>query len=784
MEKLKLEIELLLPQVPDERDGCVARLQERLASVRGVTEAHIENGDGNGRLCIHYDPALLTLAAVKRLATEAGAELSTRYQHELIRVEGMDCSDCTLAIEHGLRRIDGVLTAAVNYAGGTLHVEYDTTKIKHSAIVERVQGLGYRVPKEGAAAFIEERRELLSALFSGLLLVVGWSSGRFFGVNPWLTTPVLLAAYFFGGWDIARHAWHSVRQGKFDTDLLMVLAALGAAALGEFADGALLLFLFSLGHALEEMALDRARDAVRKLGELAPKTALVKRDGQEVEVGVEQLLVDDVVIVRPGMRLPVDGVIASGESAVNQAPVTGESVPVDKGSGDKVFAGTVNGEGALEVKVTRLAKDNTLARVMQLVEEAQGQKTHTQQLTEKFTAWFVPSVLLADVGLMLVPLAFGVPFREAFLRAMTLLVAASPCALALGTPSAMLAGIAQAARHGLLIKGGAHLETLGKVETIAFDKTGTLTHGRPEVTDVVTTDDQRMNSEQLLATAAAVESRSGHPLAQAVVRAAQARSLTLPPAGELTSLTGRGVRSSVNGKDVLIGNLRLLAESGVQVPEAVRARIEGLQSEGKTTMVISIGNEVAGVLALADTPRANAAETIRQLKGLGVRQTLLLTGDNARIGEKIARDLGLDAVRAELMPEDKVTAIRELAAGQTVAMVGDGVNDAPALAAASVGIAMGGAGTDVALETADVALMGDDLGKLPFAVGLGRATRAVVFQNISISMGVIAFLVTTAIFGWVGIRLAIFFHEGSTLVVVANSLRLLTYRAPGPTLPA
>ncbi|MEW5976268.1 MAG: HAD-IC family P-type ATPase [Acidobacteriota bacterium] len=423
MEKLKLEIELLLPKIPDARDGCVARLQRQLAAIRGVTEAHIEGSNGKARLCIHYDPALLTLATVKRLATKAGAEVSNRYQHELIPVEGMDCSDCILAIEHGLRRMDGVLAATVNYAAGTLHVEYDTTKINRSTIVERVHGLGYRVPKEGAAAYVEKRRELLSALFSGLLLLVGWSSGRFFGVSPWVTTPVLLAAYVFGGWDIARHAWHSVRQGKFDTDLLMVLAALGAAALGEFADGALLLFLFSLGHALEEMALDRARDAVRKLGELAPKTALVKRDGKEVEVGVEQLLVDDVVIVRPGMRLPVDGVIASGESAVNQAPVTGESVPVDKGPGNKVFAGTVNGEGALEVKVTRLAKDNTLARVMQLVEEAQGQKTRTQQLTEKFTAWFVPSVLIADVGLMLVPLAFGVPFREAFLRAMTLLVA-------------------------------------------------------------------------------------------------------------------------------------------------------------------------------------------------------------------------------------------------------------------------------------------------------------------------------------------------------------------------
>ena len=502
--------------------------------------------------------------------------------------------------------------------------------------------------------------------------------------------------------------------------------------------------------------------------------ALVRRDGKEVELSVEQLTVDDTVIVRPGVRIPVDGAILSGASAVNQAPVTGESVPVEKAVGDKVFAGTVNGDGALEVKVTRLAKDNTLARVMQMVEEAQTQKTRTQQMTEKFTRWFVPAVLIAVVLMIVVPLLFGGAFRESFLRAMTLLVACSPCALALGTPSAMLAGIAQAARKGLLIKGGAHLETLGALTTIAFDKTGTLTHGQPEVTDVVTAANH--DADEFLATAAALESRSGHPLAQAVVRAANKRALTLPAAGELTSFTGRGIRSTVNGADVLIGNRKLFAEFSIALPDMLRAEMERLEADGKTTMIVAIGGTAAGVIALADTPRADAKTTLQRLKQLGIRQTLLLTGDNRRVGEKMASLLGLDAVRAELMPEDKVTAIRELAAGETVAMVGDGVNDAPALAAASVGIAMGGAGTDVALETADVALMGDELNKLPFAVGLGRATRRVVFQNLVISASVIAFLIITSILGVVGIGLAIVFHEGSTLVVVANSLRLLAYR--------
>jgi Cd2+/Zn2+-exporting ATPase len=775
VEKLTLDLELLLPEVADEQDQCVARLQERLKTARGVTEAHLEKTDGKAQLCLHYDAAQTTLAAIQRLATQTGAEISERYQHNLIRIEGMDCSDCTLAIEHGLKRMDGVLTATVNYAAQTARVEYDTEKLNRTAIEKRIRGMGYAVAKEGVAAFFAERRELIFALLAGAFVLAGWLAGRFFGASEWVTMPLYLAAYLFGGWDIARHAVHALLEKHFDTDLLMVLAALGAGALGEFFEGGLLLFLFSLGHALEEMALDRARDAVRKLGDLAPKTALVRRDGKEIELSVEQLNVDDTVIVRPGVRIPVDGAILSGTSAVNQAPVTGESVPVEKAPGDKVFAGTVNGDGALEVKVTRLAKDNTLARVMQMVEEAQTQKTRTQQMTEKFTRWFVPAVLIGVALMIVVPPLLGGTFRESFLRAMTLLVACSPCALALGTPSAMLAGIAQAARKGLLIKGGAHLETLGALTTIAFDKTGTLTHGQPEVTDVVTAEANR-NADEFLATAAAVESRSGHPLAQAVVRAANQRSLALPLAGELTSFTGRGIRSTVNGADVLIGNRKLFDEFSVTVPETLRAQMESLEADGKTTMIVGIGGAAACVIALADTPRADAKATLQRLKQLGIRQTLLLTGDNRRVGEKMASLLGLDAVRAELMPEDKVTAIRELAAGETVAMVGDGVNDAPALAAASVGIAMGGAGTDVALETADVALMGDELSKLPFAVGLGRATRRVVFQNLAISALVIAFLIVTSILGVVGIGLAIVFHEGSTLVVVANSLRLLAYR--------
>jgi Cd2+/Zn2+-exporting ATPase len=447
-----------------------------------------------------------------------------------------------------------------------------------------------------------------------------------------------------------------------------------------------------------------------------------------------------------------------------------------------VFAGTVNGEGALDVKVTRLAKDSTLSRVMKRVEEAQTQKSPTQQTVERFERVFVPAVLMAAALVIVVPPLFGAPLQVSFLRAMTLLVAASPCALALGTPASILAGVAQAARNGVLVKGGVHLENLGRLKAIAFDKTGTITQGRPEVTEVVklpTSNFQLQTDDALLALAAAVESRSGHPLAQAVVRAAQAKGLASPHVGDVESLTGRGLRSAVNGQIVLIGSLNLMEESKVAVPGEAKQQIESLQASGQTIMLVALGAQLAGVVALADTLRADAAPTMAALRKMGVGETVMLTGDNARVATAIAKQVGLTDFRADLMPEDKVTAIRHLVeAHGEVAMVGDGVNDAPALANATVGIAMGGAGTDVALETADVALMGDDLSKLPFAVGLGRATRAIIMQNLFMALGVIGLLIIASLTGWAAIGMAILFHEGSTLVVVLNALRLLGYQSP------
>lgn len=792
-ERVQLDIPVLLPEVEDERDQCVARLQEQLSRRKGISQVHVDRENGRAQLCIHYDADLVALFQVQRWAEQAGAQVTERYRHERVRITDMDCGDCARSLEHILGRQDGVLHVSVNYAAEKMWVEYDTAVLDHDAIVRRVQAIGYTVEEEAPKGWVRQNWQLVLSIASGLFLAAGFFGETFFGLPRPAAIGLYLLAYLAGGADATRHGFHAARNLRFDIDFLMIAAAIGAAILGQWAEGALLLFLFSLGHALEHYAMDRARHAIEALGEITPKAARVRRpstelgtgDGRETELPVEELLRGDVVIVRPGERVPIDGQVIAGQSAVDQSPITGESLPVEKGPGDGVFAGTVNGENTLEIEVTRLAKDTTLARVIQMVEEAQAQKSPTQQFTERFTRVFVPAVLAGVVLVIAVPPLIGLlPWQDAFLRGMTILVAASPCALAIATPSAVLSGIAQAARNGVLIKGGVHLENLGALKAIAFDKTGTITRGKPEVTDVVISDlaswtARRDAQSEVLRLAAAVESRSTHPLAQAIVRRAQAEGLdALPPAGEFESVTGRGVCAELNGRAVRIGNLKLFATAdGPSVPQDIVAQVERLEAEGKTTMVIHDGERFRGIIGLADQPRDEARPTLERLRRLGIQALIMLTGDNERVAAAIAGTIGLTEYKADLLPQEKVTAINELLDQYCqVAMVGDGVNDAPALATSTVGIAMGAGGADVALETADVALMADDLTRLPFAVGLSRQSRRIIRQNLVISLSVIALLIPAALFGLAGIGQAIIFHEGSTLVVVANSLRLLGYR--------
>lgn len=549
-EKLFLQLALVLTGVSDEKDACIARLTN-LLQAQGLEKVHVVQQEGKSALCLHYDPAQFNLTQVRSLTQAAGAQISARYQHELMRIDGMDCSTCATVIEHSLQRLDGVLEASVSYAAERMRLEYDIEKVSRKAIVQRLAALGYKgVDANHKAPWHVEYRELMVSAVAGVLLLSGWLLG--FRQDAQLGSVGLLgASILIGGYYAMRDAWQSIRERQLDIDVLMIVAAMGAAALGQWAEGALLLVLFSLGHALEHLAMDRARHAIEALADLAPKTALVMRNGAEIDIAVEELLRGDQVLVKPGQRIPADGMVTAGTSAVDQAAITGESMPVDKVAGTQVFAGTVNGEGLLTIDVTKLSKDSSLARMVQLVAQAQTEKSPTQCFVTRFEKVFVPLVLLGVAALVVVPPLLGMPFAESFYRAMTVLVAASPCALAIATPSAVLAGVARAARGGVLIKGGVHLENLHTLSVIAFDKTGTITTGKPSVTDVIAL----VGTEaDLLATAASVESRTAHPLAQAVVQAARLRKLDWPTASDVQSVTGKGMHALVSSSKVSIGN--------------------------------------------------------------------------------------------------------------------------------------------------------------------------------------------------------------------------------------
>jgi Cd2+/Zn2+-exporting ATPase len=771
---LELETPLLIPGLNSDQDLCLERLESALQNQRGIQHAHIEREKDPQVLCLHYNPNYTSIQDVHRIAERAGAKIAQRYRHEVIPIEGADCSDCVTVIEHSLKRIEGVLDVKASYTAQRVFVEFDNKATSRIAIEKHIRNLGYQVQQDGTRRWYVDNRALIFSLVGGVLLLLGWLGGRFPGFPPQASLGLILGAYILAGWDTAVHAWHTLKERTFDTDLLMIAAGLGAAILGEYIEGALLLFLFSLGHAIEERILDRTRNAIRALADLTPKTAIARRNGLQFEVPVDELELGDVVIVRSGIRLPADGIVLKGSSAVDQSPVTGESIPIDKASQDDVYAGSVNGAGSLEIKVTRLARDSTLARITQMVEAAQAGKSPSQQLTERFMRWFVPVVLIGDLLLIIIPPLFGVPFSDSFSRAMVLLVAVSPCALALSAPAAIMAGIAQAARNGVLVKGGLHLENLGQLRAMAFDKTGTITQGKLMVTDIISTDST--NEAELLALAASIESQSAHPIANAIVQEAEVRHLALPKISKAKSLTGIGMQAEFQGQTAWIGNLQTLEEDGLKVPKTVLEQEGTLTAQGKTTMAIRSGEDILGLISVADTIRPETKSTIEELRSLGIQKTVMLTGDNRQVATHIAHQIGMDDFRAQLMPEEKVTAIRSLVDQfRTVGMVGDGVNDAPALANATVGIALGGASTDVALETADVALMADDLSKLPFAVGLGRATRAVILQNLAIALGVILFLIAATVSGWAGFGIAVAIHEGSTLAVALNALRLLRY---------
>nr|WP_295866945.1 heavy metal translocating P-type ATPase [uncultured Chitinophaga sp.] len=644
--------------------------------------------------------------------------------------------------------------------------------------------------------------ELYFSLLCGATLAIAWILGRTLvaaGSMPeGALLPILIASYIFGGFYTAKEAIETISKGGFEIDFLMLVAAAGAAILGKWEEGALLLFLFSLGHSLEHYAMEKARKSITALADLAPKTALLKTGSGTKEVDTAELKAGDIIVVRPNTKISADGIVVAGNSSVDQAPITGESVPVDKSPVDdpssalqqvkqlnaryKVFSGSINGNGSLEIMVSQPASDSTISRLVKMVNEAQSQKSPTQQFTDRFQRIFVPAVLILVLLLCFAFLVLDEPFSASFYRAMSVLVAASPCALAISTPSAVLSGVARAARMGVLIKGGRPLEDLGNLTAVAFDKTGTLTEGKPKLTNVVPVNGH--SETDLLQAAVAVEALSDHPLAKAIVRDGKARlgDTAVPEAQQLEAVLGKGIKATWQGAPVYIGNLALFESLDQHRPSAeLTTQVQELERGGHTTMVVRKGTVYAGIIAVMDTPRPEAAEVLKTLKNAGIRRMIMLTGDNQQVADAVAQQIGLTDAWGNLLPEQKVEAIQKLARDEhKVAMVGDGVNDAPAMANSTVGIAMGAAGSDVALETADIALMGDKLTLLPFAIGLSRTASRIIKQNLWMSLGMVAILIPLTITGIASIGPAVMAHEGSTLVVVFNGLRLLAYNKKIP----
>ncbi|MCP9293042.1 heavy metal translocating P-type ATPase [Gracilimonas sediminicola] len=831
MEKLTLDIPVILPDIPDHKDKCVSRLIGTLEGRDGVDRVHIKTDESKEpKLCIHFDPETISLKKIKTLAQQTGAKLHDIFGHMLVKVNGIRHSRHARSITRQLRDVDGVVDAYAS-ATGWIRLEYKKGDISREKLTKIIRETGLDIEKfseelqdvkenneetngkekkpetdhehshkeedshdHDHGGIFGEKTELIFSLICGSLLGIGFGLSYVSTLPGWVSLALYVSSYFFGGFYLVQEAYTEVKAGNFEIDFLMLVAAIGAAILGEWAEGALLLFLFSLGHSLEHYAMGRARDAIKGLSDLAPKTALRKKDGTTEEVSVEELQVGDVIVIKPNSKISADGVVINGESSVNQAPITGESVPVDKMEYDdpesidedadsiddkhRVFAGTINGNGSLEVKVTKLSKDSTLSRLIKLVNEAEAQKSPTQQFTDKFEKYFVPSVLVLVVILNFAFLVIDESFSASFYRAMAVLVAASPCALAISTPSAVLSGVGRAARGGVLIKGGRPLENLGILKALAFDKTGTLTEGEPRLTDVITFGDTEEN--ELLKVAVAVESLSDHPLADAVVRDGKEKlgETDFPEAEDLESITGRGVKATIKDITVYIGNAELFEEAdGIKLSEDLKRSVEELEGEGKTTMIVRHGDRYLGMLGLMDTPREDAKEVIQKLRDMGLTHLIMLTGDNQRVADAVAKEIGIDDPKGNLLPEDKVEAVKKLREEEgDVAMVGDGVNDAPAMANSTVGIAMGAAGSDVALETADVALMADKISVLPFAIGLSRKTKSIIKQNLWISLGMVALLVPATIFG-LSMGWAVIGHEGSTVVVVFNALRLLAYKS-------
>jgi Cd2+/Zn2+-exporting ATPase len=740
-----------------------------------------------GTMAVDYNPTSVNrehiVARIRGRIRELGYDVVQEERTWVFRVDDMDCADCAAKVEAGVRALPGVREVALSFATARLVVHGDDPALG-AAIEARVRELGYTPqvedaakrpatrPQVGLVGFIRQNRTAWWAVGALPFLLAGFLF-LLLGLPEWLRDGCFGVALVIAGIPVARAGLAAVRVTRsLDINVLMSIAAIGAAIIGEWEEGAVAIFLFAVGELLERYTMDRARGAIRALMDLSPEEAYRVVNGHEERVPVEALRAGDTIRLRPGARIPTDGEVLEGRSAVDQAAITGESLPVEKGPSDEVYAGTLNGEGLLLARVTRPASESTLARIIQMVEDAQARKAPAQRFVDRFARYYTPAVDgIAALVAIIPPLLLGTTFVPWFYRALTMLVIACPCALVLSTPVSIAAAIAAAARQGVLVKGGAHLEALGSIKALALDKTGTLTEGRPAVITVIAYNGR--SEDDVVRLAASVESGSTHPLARAILHEARRRRLAPRPAEDIQSLTGRGMSALVDGERYYIGNHTFLETCGWH-PEEVCRQVEGLEAQGQTVILVADEREVWGTIALADQLRPQSQTAVAELRRAGITHLVMLTGDNRPTAEAIALQSGVDDVRANLLPEHKVDAIEALLQHYgTAGMVGDGVNDAPALARATVGIAMGAMGSDAALETADIALMTDDLERLPWAVRLGRRTRRTIIFNVALALGLKAIFMGLALFGLATLWMAVFADMGASLLVTFNGMRLL-----------
>ncbi len=757
----------------------------------------------NHSMTIDFDPSVISDERVRQVAEKIAPIGHQQYCRTILRLGGRASGAAEQKLEKKAQKINGIRRARATFLGGVMTVTFDDARLSETQVIERVRETGapvkpYRIEAEQRPETVRawlgywttgERLEVVFTVLTFVFMITGWATARL-GV-AWHDV-FYVGAYLTGGYFGVRAGIQSLRQWTIDVDLLMVLAALGAAVVNAPFEGAMLLFLFSLSNVLQAYAIDRTRKAIKSLMKLRPEKALARRDGGTVMLPVGELVVGDVLVVRPGESIALDSIIIEGTSSIDQSSLTGESMPVSKKAGDPVFAGTINQTGGLEVRVTKLAKDSTIEKLVRMVEEAQSEKADTQRFLDRAEQFYAVGVILFTIALIVVPILFmKEAFQPAFYRAMTVMVVASPCALIISTPASILSAIGGGARRGVLFKGGVHLERAATVKVVAFDKTGTLTEGKPRVTDVVVEGkvvnfrgEPGASALALLQLAAAVEAKSEHPLAHAIVTESRRRRLAQMECAGFQSSSGKGASGLVSGRRIAVGNARHFAAQNISIPDGFARQVATLQDEGKTSVIVGEIDEstgdarLLGAIAIADVLRTDAVSVVRQLKANGIERVVMLTGDNTRVARAVANQAGVDEFHADLLPEDKVRVIKELKAIGPVAMVGDGVNDAPALATATVGIAMGAAGTDVAMETADIVLMSDNLQNIVFALALSRRARRVIYQNLSFAMAVIVVLIVSALGFSLPLPVGVVAHEGSTVLVCLNGLRMLGFRMP------